>query len=131
MEKLRISAIADEREKAVAEENLRHQQEIGKYWQNDEAIEYEETAHLQNMADINLKYLDKQLADKAVDFAQKKNLLEQYRANERISEVQYQTTKAALEKQEAEAMVEYKKRAGLYSADQLAALEITELKKSE
>ncbi len=131
VEKLRISAIADEREKAVAEENLRHQQEIGKYWQNDEAIEYEETAHLQNMADINLKYLDKQLADKAVDFAQKKNLLEQYRANERISEVQYQTTKAALEKQEAEAMVEYKKQAGLYSADQLAALEITELKKSE
>ncbi len=131
VEKLRISAIADEREKAVAEENLRHEQEIGKYWQNDEAIEYEEAAHLQNMADINLKYLDKQLADKAVDFAQKKNLLEQYHNSERISEEQYQTTKAALEKQEAEAMVEYKKQAGLYSADQLAALEIAELKKSE
>lgn len=129
VEKLRIEAITNERERAIAEEEERTRQVMEKNWKNDEALEYEEQIHARNITEINLKFLDKQLADKSVNFAQKKALLDEYLRNELISEEAYWTIKAKITKDEELAFWEFKKQYGLLNMEQTIDLEIAELKR--
>ncbi len=130
IEKLRIETIKNEREKFIAEENERHRQSKEKFKENKTALAYEDAVHQQNITDINLKYLDKQLADTAVNETMKRLMLEEFRNKELISEEQYWTSKAKLEKDEAESLLEFKKQYEILSTDQLVDLEVAELRKS-
>jgi len=131
VEKLRIGTITGEREKAIAEEEDRNQQSMAKNWKNDEALEYETLAHNQNITDINLKFLDKQFADKSVSDATRRLMLEEFHNKELISDEQYWTSKAALAKESEEKLLEFQKKYSLLSMEELIAIEIDEFKKSE
>lgn len=129
IEKLRIEAITNEREKAIAQEEDRHLQSMSKNWKNDQALEYEVVIHNRNLQDINQKFLDKQLADKTVYYIHKEALLEGYWKQELISDEAYWTIKAQLAKDKEKELIDFKKQYGLYTNDELVNLEVAELKK--
>ena len=129
IEKLRIETITNEREKSIATENERHLQSMAKNWKNDQALEYEEVIHQQNLTEFNQKFLDKQLADKTLNYTQKEVLLEEYWKQELITEETYWILKSQLNKDKQLALEEFKKQYGLLSMQQTIDMEIAELKR--
>jgi TP901 family phage tail tape measure protein len=129
IEKMRIETITNEREKEIALENQRHLEAMDKNWKNDQALDYEEVIHAQNITDINQKFLDKQLADKSLNFLQKELLLEEYWKRELITDEAYWTIKAQLEKDKEISLAEFKKQSGISTMEESIKLEIEELKK--
>ncbi|HAH24952.1 MAG TPA: phage tail tape measure protein [Prolixibacteraceae bacterium] len=119
MDKLRIESMAEGRDKDLAEEMNRSADLIAEYEKSgmdrskiDEAIELESKNHMNKMYDINLKYIDKELDNNTMSFAERMTFLEfQYTEGE-IKEQEYLDRKKALQDEYQKALVQWNRKAG-------------------
>ena len=127
VESLRIAALERGKAAELALEEKRHKEKLKKYKHNSKALEYEALIHSKNVADINLKYLDKQIADATFNHGQKMAFLQQAYENEEITKAEFDERKRQLEYKFQEDMHNFKMQYKVASSDELMNMEIEKI----
>jgi TP901 family phage tail tape measure protein len=130
VEGLRIQTLKDSKEVEMALETKRHNEKLKKYKNNAKALEYEQLIHSRNVTDINLKFLDKQIADSTFNHGQKMAVLEESYKNEEITKVEYNDRKRKLEHDFQEDMHNFKMQYRVASNDKLMDMELEAIRQT-
>lgn len=153
VDKMRNTLIAEERDRALAEELKRYEDEIASYELTEdqkitlskksaeeqeainanlaEAKELAEQIYLRNVQDIHRKYLDQQLADKMVNYQQQLVLLDVALAQEIITQEEHEERVAQAKEDYLEEMFQMRRRYEMLTTEDLIAEELKRLEQEK